>query len=72
MLSTEPQAETYEDQYVVLLGEIDTLLADARRKVNDALLASIEDSSRLRALTRLDRLLADPAQLSHDLLRTHP
>ena len=69
MLSTEPRPAPSQDEYRTLLSEIDTLLAKARRKINVALLASIEDSERLDALTRLDGLLADPAQLSHTLLR---
>jgi hypothetical protein len=61
---TEPSA----DQYMALLGEIDALLGDARQKVNTALLASMDHTERLRSLTRLDSMLADPARFSHDLL----
>jgi hypothetical protein len=59
-----------EQAYQHLLAEIDSLLAGARQKVNAALLMSIDDPSQLQAMTRLDNLLADPTQYSHDLLRS--
>ncbi len=65
----KPAGSEQSDGYLVLLGEIDALLGDARRKVDTALLASMDDRERMRELTRLDGLLAEPAQLSHDLLR---
>jgi len=73
MPSTKPRVKTaedpYEDPYAALVGEISDLLAQARRKVNQGQLDFIDETRPLRDLGKLDRLLAAPAQFSHDLVR---
>jgi hypothetical protein len=65
-VSTEASSDT-RDAYVQLISEIDSMLVTTRNKVDAALRLSTDDPRQLRALAKLDNMLAAPMQYSRRL-----
>ena len=68
---TPPNSPRGEQQIASVMSELDSMLADAQHKVNDALLSCDKPRQR-NTLTTLDRMLSVPTKYVRDITRaTH-